>query len=299
MLCNKVLLSTLFLVASSLSANSIIDNNLKKIEHSLSFKFVDVSKTDVNRIICENGEFGKVVYSKDKEISIQKDGENAFIKLLPVITRSNNVVIDSVINEFNRDVYFECNQKIYSLNLIPKDISAQTILLFDDGTRKNNIEAKRFEQSSPFEKTVINIIKNVYKEKEPDGYVTKILPPKYIKFNELELLPTKTYTGNDYMIYEYKITALENIELDEKMFINFVANNPLAISLSELNLQKNEEARLFVVSNATPDPITLEEKKQNFFSSLEDLNNKDDKEALKNNNNPKIEELFISEEILK
>ena len=74
----KLLVSSLFLIASSLYSNEI-DANLKKIEHSLSFKFVDVSKTDVNRIVCENGDIGKIVYSKDKELTIQKDGENAFI----------------------------------------------------------------------------------------------------------------------------------------------------------------------------------------------------------------------------
>ena len=43
-----------------------------------NFQFIDISKTDVNRIICENGNIGKIVYSKDKELTIQKDGENAF-----------------------------------------------------------------------------------------------------------------------------------------------------------------------------------------------------------------------------
>ena len=122
----KLLVSSLFLIASSLYSNEI-DANLKKIEHSLSFKFVDVSKTDVNRIVCENGEIGKIVYSKDKELTIQKDGENAFVKLSPVTTRSNGIIVDTIVNDFIRDVYVECSKKIYSLNLTPKDITLEFI----------------------------------------------------------------------------------------------------------------------------------------------------------------------------
>lgn len=274
----KLLVSSLFLIASSLYSNEI-DANLKKIEHSLSFKFVDVSKTDVNRIVCENGEIGKIVYSKDKELTIQKDGENAFVKLSPVTTRSNGIIVDTIVNDFIRDIYIECNKKIYSLNLTPKDISAQTILLFDNNTKKDNQEAKRFEKSNSFEKTLIDIIKSIYKEKEPDGYISKLLPPKTIKFSELELTPTKTYSGNDYFVYEYRIKALKDLDLDEKMFINFVASNPLALALTQLNIEKNKEARLFVISNASPDPISIEEKTNNYFKSLEEL--KIDEENIK------------------
>ena len=54
--------------------------------------------------------------AKDKEISMQKDGSNAFVKLLPVTTRANGTIIDSRVNDFNRDVYIECNNKMFSLN---------------------------------------------------------------------------------------------------------------------------------------------------------------------------------------
>ncbi len=56
------------------------------------------------------------------------------------------------------------------------------------------------------------------------------------------------------------------------MFINFIANNPLALSLTDLNLKKGKEARLFVISNALVDPLTLDEKK---VSTLIIENNKE------------------------
>lgn len=270
------------LILSNLYAanNNDADINLKKVEHSLSFQFIDISKTDVNRIICENGNIGKIVYSKDKEISMQKDGENVFVKLLPVSTKSNGVVVETFINDFTRDVYVECNEKMYSFNLVPKDVSAQTILLLNNGPRKSNGEARKFEKSNSFEKTITDIMKSVYKEKEPDGYTLEILKSKPIKFAELELLPSKLYVGDSYMVYEYKIVALSDIELDEKMFINFIANNPLSLSLTDLNLKKGDKARLFVITNANPDPITTEEKKQNFFQSLDELKQKNNEEEV-------------------
>ena len=54
---------------------------------------------------------------KDKEISMQKEGENVFVKLLPVTTKSNDVIIENLVNDFTRDVYIECNEKMYSFNL--------------------------------------------------------------------------------------------------------------------------------------------------------------------------------------
>ena len=275
MLNKKFLISALFLLSSSsmlLNANDGNEQNLKKIKYSLSFQFANVSKTDVNRIVCENGEVGKLIYSKDKEISMQKDGSNAFVKLLPVTTRANGTIIDSRVNDFNRDVYIECNNKMFSLNLVPTDITAQTILLTSDGLSVNNENAGRYEKSNSFEKTVIDIIKNVYKDKEPDGYGVKQIKQASIKFKEIELFPRKVYAGNDYKVYEYKIVALEDVELDEKMFINFIANNPLALSLTDLNLKKGKEARLFVISNALVDPLTLDEKK---VSTLIIENNKE------------------------
>ncbi len=295
MLNKKFLISALFLFSSSLYAKSEIDANLKRVGHTLSFQFVNVSKTDVNRIVCENGEIGKIVYSKDKEISIQKDGENAFVKLLPVTTRSNGVVVNTLINDFVRDVYIECNKKMYSLNLTPSEISAQTILLFDNGTKKENPEAKKFEKANSFEKTMLDIIKSVYKDKEPDGYIVKNLNANSIKFDELELLPTKTYSGNDYMVYEYKITAHKDMELEERMFVNFIASNPLALTLTELNLSKGKEARLLVVANATPDPITFEEKKQVIHAPQEVKEKNEDKQNIKS----VVKEEIITPEDLK
>lgn len=306
MLNRRFLLSAFFLSTASLFAETI-EANLKNIEHSLSFKFVDISKTDVNRIICKNGEIGNIIYSKDKEFTIQKDGINAFIKLSPVTTRANGVIIESLVNDFTRDVYIECNKNIYSLNLVPKDITAQTIVLFDNGPIKENIEAKRFEQSNSFEKTIIDILKSIYKDNEPDGYIAKLLKPKTIKFDELELTPTKTYTGNDYIANEYKIQALKDIELEEKMFLSFVSSNALALSLTELNLNKGEEARLFVISNSTPDPMTIEQKTQNYFNSLGELQKLEDanKKTTTNDitdfveNKIKVEDVVKEEIILK
>ena len=105
------------------------------------------------------------------------------------------------------------------------------------------------------------VTKKVYKDIEPDGYIVKKIDQKPISFTELSLIPIKTYTGNDFIVYEYKIIAKEDIEIDEKMFINFIANNPLALSLTELNLKKNQEARLFAITNSTPNAMSVEKIK--------------------------------------
>lgn len=261
-----------------LAAQLFATENLSVVEHSIEFKFVDASKSDTNRIICENGDFGKLIYSKDKELTLQKDGSNAFLKLSPVITKSNGIVINSKVNEFTRDAYLECDSKIYSINFIPKDIPAQTIVLMDkakDKTKSINPKAKEFEKANDFEKTMIDMIKSTYKEIPPEGYSIEYKNDVVMNFDELELKNTKKYIGSGYVVDEYLITTKMKVEIDEKMFVPYIAKNPLAIALTDLLLDENKQARLLVVSNANPDPITEDVKKKNFYKSLEDYNKKD------------------------
>lgn len=272
------------MACATLLLNANADENLKIVDHSIAFKFVDISKSDINRVVCENGEMGKLVYGKDKEISIQKSDSNAFIKLLPVTTKSNGIVVDSIVNDFNRDVYLECDSKIYSLNLTPKDIPAQTVILVDK-TKKlekvDNVKAKEFEKANSFEKTVLDIIKTVYKEQLPDGYTMDYLNQKTIDFDELSMKFTKVYNGNDYAVYEYLITAKQNIEIDERMFIPHIVKNPLALALTDLTIQKGNQSRLLVVANANADSLTLEDKKKNFEQSYSEYSQKEKEEKQK------------------
>lgn len=285
------MMKKIFVASALLTSILFAENNLTMVEHSISFKFVDVSKSDTNRVLCENGEFGKIIYSKDKEIKMQKDGANAFIKLSPVITKSNGILVNSTVNDFTRDVYLECDSKMYSLNLVPKDLPAQTIVLMDKSKSEikgENIKAKEFEKANSFEKTMIDIIKSVYKDTPPAGYTVDYKNEVIQKFDELEFKRNKVYSGNDYNVSEYLITAKNNIEIDEKMFVPYITLNPLALALTDLNLSTGQEARLLVVSNSKGDVVTIDEKKKNFQESLAEFNKKNEEDKLQKMNKTSI-----------
>ena len=66
------------------------------------------------------------------------------------------------------------------------------------------------------------------------------------------------------------------------MFITMLSN-PLAISLTELMVEKGEKIRLLVVSNADADKLTYHEKLTNFQNSLDELEKKESEKKIADN----------------
>ncbi|MDX9814679.1 MAG: type-F conjugative transfer system secretin TraK [Sulfurimonadaceae bacterium] len=261
---NKIValsLTASMLLLSALNAKDIDTEeqvNVKKIDYSLSLRYVDISKTDLNRIVCKDGRIDAVNYSKDKEIAIEQGKSDAFVRLLPVTTTSNGQVINTTVNEFVREVFVECNDKTYSLNLIPKSIPSQTIVLVDSTVKADKRVARSYENSTPYEELILGLTKSIYKGIEPDGYETQNLNEPSVEFEELKLTPLRKHIGGEYAVYEYEILPKADIEIEEKMFLKYIAKNPLAISATKLNLKANESQRLIVVANAEPDVMTYD-----------------------------------------
>ena len=58
-----------------------------------------------------------------------KNGKNAFIKLIPINKTQGDEILSTTINTFAREAYLTCDNKMFSLILVPKEIPAQTIIL--------------------------------------------------------------------------------------------------------------------------------------------------------------------------
>lgn len=245
--------------------------NLAVVEDGDDYKYVTISKNDTSRILCQSGDIGSIVYSKDKEFAVKKDGKNAYIKLSSVITKSDNTIVDKQTNDFKRELYLTCDGKTYSLILEPKDMPAQTIILKDRKSEltqgKKNI-AEKFEKSRDYETTLLELIKNAYKEVTPDGYGIEPVDQIIADFKELTLILNKKYGGDEFEVREYLIKAKTPLlNMEEKLFIDFLPH-PLAIALENLNVEVNQISRMFVVLNKKPERFTYEEKVKNFSESL-------------------------------
>lgn len=285
-----------FLIASC----NLVASDVKTLEHSINHYTVEISKTDTNRLLCQKGVFGKKIYSEDKEFTVETIDNNAFIKIAPVVTTSNGTVVDTKINNFSRDLYIECNEQMYSLNLIPKDINAQTVVLVDNYNKTKKVnpqEVQKFEKARDYEQTLLELTKMSYKEIAPDGYSLRVVNKVFKEFEELTLVHTKEYMGDRYKVDEFQLVANKDLELNEKMFLSMLSN-PLAVSLTELMVEKGDKIRLLVVSNADADKLTYHEKITNFQNSLDDLNKRESKEPESKEIQAESKEVEIDSSIL-
>ncbi len=271
------------LIIMSLLVNA---KSLTVITDNIDYKYIKISKTDTSRIKCTTGIIGEVVFSKDKEISVKKSKKNAFIKLKAVIGRSNGIVISKNINTFNRELYLECNKKMYSFILVPSEIPAQTIVITEPYLKINKKEkvdikkATQFENAKDYETVQLDLIRKAYKEEIPSGYALENIDKIIADFQELTLVHFKRYRGSHYDINEYIIKAKKTLSnIEEKAFLDYV-NHPLAMALTKFNLSPKEEARLLVVSNNNAPRYTAQEKKINFSQAILNLEHKKNKNTL-------------------
>jgi len=225
--------------------SSIVFGRIITVEYSPDVQFVEVSKNDINRIVCPTKITG-VVYSKEKEIEIKREGRNAFVKFLPrqIIDPTTGRIIRRV-SSFPRTVYVECGGQIFSLVLIPKDVPPTIIILKTHAADIEKAYAYEKEQRE-YEKLITDLIKRAYFENPPEGYMTIVENTLVKEFKELTLILSKRYRGVAYEVEEYLIIARQPIELYEEMFIPYL-KNPVAISIEKPKLAEGEQTRMFVV----------------------------------------------------
>jgi len=260
----KTKLITALFLCSFLNANEeIAVNNITTVDIVNGYKYLDISKTDANRIYCESGDITEIVYSEEKEINIQKIGQNAIVKLIPINEMQGEEVISTTINSFTRETYITCDGKMYSLVLVPKDIQAQTIILKTPLTKEQSKRnSKKIEIVNEYQSVITNLIKNGYKEENLDDFRTEYVNKRIADYKELSLTEYKKYNGETFNLQEFEIKANDkDINVDEKLFLPFF-KNPIAISLEMFTIKANTTARMFVVTNAMPDSMTTEDEKK-------------------------------------
>lgn len=203
------------------------------------YHYVEISLTDINRIVC-GLEITGVVYSKEKSIEIKRKGRNAWVKILPT-KKGDKIKYPS----YPREVYVECGGKVFSLILLPKKIPATTVVL--KVPYENQKVAKEFEKkANNYEELILSLISHAYREEPPPGYRVKEVNKKVREFKELSLYLLKRYEGNRYMVEEYLITAKEEVHLSEGAFVPYI-RFPVALSIVKPSLKKGESTRLLVV----------------------------------------------------
>jgi len=206
---------------------------------------VEMSNTDINRIVCPYT-IKDVVFSKEKGITVKIHDRNAFVKFLVKQDISNKYIYTTTPSEF----YVVCGKSIYNIIAIPKKIPARTILL--GGQKEIDIQKNvSLFKEMPFERKIVEIIKQIYTEQIPDSYSIENENKKYAIYNNrtVNLRRVIDIEGEGLRVKEYTVTAsTNNVELNEKDFLNpSYTKDTVAISIDKLILAVGETARVFIV----------------------------------------------------
>ncbi|HHJ63321.1 MAG TPA: hypothetical protein ENJ61_00275 [Aquifex aeolicus] len=216
----------------------VLGKDFQVVEGS-GYHYVEISLTDVNRIVCSS-EITGVVYSKEKSIEIKRKGRNAWVKILPT-KKGEKIEYPS----YPREVYIECGGLVFSLILLPRKIPAATVVL--KVPHEDDARAREFEKKAgSYEKLILSLIRHAYREVPPPGYRVKKENRKVREFKELDLYLLKSYEGSRYVIEEYLITAKEDVHLTEGSFVPYI-RFPAALSIVKPRLKAGESTRLLVV----------------------------------------------------
>lgn len=201
--------------------------------------FMDISLKDITRINCD-GQIGSITYSLEKEMEVTREDHDAYVKILPKLSKENKLVYSNL----PRELYIDCAGKVFSLILAPKDIPAKTVILKPSVVDYE--KARKFETANPYEKTVLDLIRHAYKEMPPDGYTVREINEEYKRFEGMTLTLKKQYLGSRYEAQEYIISVDGPTELYEGMFAPYI-ERALAIAIVKPKLAANEKTRMFVV----------------------------------------------------
>jgi len=212
---------------------------------------VEVSLTSLNRIVCPD-KLEEFAYSKEKQIKVVKSKNELFVKFLPVeIWNPQRGQPEIVYKDFPRDLFVKCGGQTFSLVLVPKKDLPPQVVYLELPYKGEKREAENFERSLPYEKLLVELIKDAYKDRIPPGYEAVIRTQPFKEFKELSLVEVKDYIGDRFKVRVFTITAKRNITLSEKLFVPYFPN-AVAIAIEKPYLQKDEMTRLFVVEKKTP-----------------------------------------------
>lgn len=212
---------------------------------------VDLSSSDINRIVCP-GTINDLIFSKEKGIEGHFVGNNAFVKF--TITVQGD---DKKYSNTPTELFVSCNDTIYSLIATPKRIPSVTLRLSPPTTGDFKQNISRY-QGLPFEKKVLQLIREAYQGVYPDSYrisdtdaqvnISVDLSVRLVRIVHVE--------GVGLRLKEYKVkgTSDENISVSEKDFLKpEMGENIIAVVVENHTIEQGGSTRVFIVEQRGED----------------------------------------------
>lgn len=216
---------------------------------------VEMSNTDVNRVVCSNGVVNDAFFSQEKGVTVTNNGSSAFVKFLIKRDGVNPDVYASVRAEF----YIVCDGAVYTLMATPKKIGAQTIWLAPGA--KERIDRNLAEYGPQVEEDrAVSLTLAVMQDQIPDSYRVSQTGYDDMMWYENVVPGAKVAKRRDvrvegigFTLTEYWIQPNDDLQLDEGMLLNeWFGNAIFAITFDSLNGKANRISRAFVVNRGSP-----------------------------------------------
>ena len=205
---------------------------------------ISVSNHDINRLVCP-GQMNDLIFSQEKGMIGHFSGNSAFIKF-KVENTGNKYLHASEASE----LFVVCDNIVYSLIVIPKDIPSVTKRLASPKGKsfKKNIDHYK---NLPLEKQALQVIREAYNETYPTSYrvagsIKKIpLSPKFTT----TLVQIADVDGVGLTLKKFQVVSNgEKINLKEQDFLSSkVSPSILAIAVEDHVLESGSSTRVFVV----------------------------------------------------
>jgi len=227
--------------------------------------WIELSNTDVNRIVCVNGKIGNIFFSQEKGMIVKISGNEAYIKF--------KSLLDPLTNKITRittpaEFYIRCAGKTYSFIAKPKAIPTKTVYLVD--IAKKVEPPKELLEKASVDEAIVKIIRQVFLDRiplyweKPEKFLPVLLQKTVLDPNSNEqatirIIETVRYRipGVPILVRVFKIRLLDlnkYVQINEKLLLDErLTKNPIAISVLDHWLMSDKrETRAVIIEKIYP-----------------------------------------------
>lgn len=218
---------------------------------------VYLSNSDVNRIVCSNGDVKDIYFSQEKGVKVQTNGNSAYIKYL---IAENPATQKKVYAKVPTEFFIVCGENAtYTLVGVPKTIPPQTIQLVNPKDKvKDNLEL--FSGAS-VENKIGKTIKLAYIDELPSSFDVVDVKQYLNIYEKIEVFFRRKIivAGEGIAVKEFVLsvkppfnTQDSGFKVTEKDFLTpELTKEPYAIALEPTELKGQNKVRLFIVEKST------------------------------------------------
>lgn len=202
-------------------------------------KEIVVSNVGINRFIC-NGEITDVIYPQDKNLAIKSSKNNLFVKFpIKVKIVDGQEKEKSLYNE-KTELYVSCESDIFSLVLVPQQISPQTIYL--QSTKKEIEKANEFIKNKSHDEIAVTLISSLINNDFPKGSqineLSEMLSFNNEKFKDVDVFLYRQLKIKGFVAKEYILHSKNDITIkDTDLLLIDKVKSPFAVAILDQNFK--------------------------------------------------------------